>query len=282
MWYFYSKLNVMIVFPNAKINIGLRITGKRADGYHDIETVFYPVGLSDALEFVVSGENPDKDILNVTGLETGSKTYDNIVTMAVISLREKHSFPFLRVHLHKSIPVGAGLGGGSSDAACMLKAINKHFELNLDNSTLKSLALRLGSDCPFFMDGIPSLAAGRGEILTTVKPVLSGYWMVLLNPGVGINTGEAYQNCKPIPVKNNLEELIMLPVIEWKGLILNDFEDFAFKKQPIIGEIKEELYRSNALFSLMSGSGSSVYGIFSKKPGLPRKLKELVIWEGVM
>jgi 4-diphosphocytidyl-2-C-methyl-D-erythritol kinase len=184
--------------------------------------------------------------------------------------------------LHKAIPVGAGLGGGSSDAACLLKVVNKHFSLGMDNSGLKTISLHLGSDCPFFIDGVPSLASGRGEVLTPVKPLLAGYYIVLINPGVGISTVEAYQKCSPAIPLANLEQLLRHPVIEWKGHILNDFEDFAFKKHPFIGDIKDELYRSGAIFSLMSGSGSSVYGIYSEKPELPERLREFVIWEGYM
>jgi 4-diphosphocytidyl-2-C-methyl-D-erythritol kinase len=272
----------MIVFPYAKINIGLRIRGRRPDDFHEIETIFYPVRLCDALEFVVPDQTIIKDILKVTGLDTGSKPVDNLVIKTLLKLRGRSSFPFLKIHLHKVIPAGAGLGGGSSDAACLLKVINRHFVLNIDNSDLKALALELGSDCPFFVDGIPSLATGRGEILTPVKSMLSGYYLTILNPGVGINTGEAYQNCQPGVPSTSLSELVELPVIEWKGIIVNDFEDFAFRKHPIIGDIKEELYKTGALFSLMSGSGASVYGIFSEKPKLPANLKEFVIWEGVM
>ena len=272
----------MVVFPISKINIGLLITGKRPDGFRDIETLFYPVGLCDALEFVISDQHTDKDIFNTTGIYTGSIPEDNLVMKTIFRLRDIKSFPFLKIHLHKAIPAGAGLGGGSSDAACLLKIINKHFGLNIDNHDLKSLALGLGSDCPFFVDGVPSLASGRGEILTPVSPVLSGYYLVIINPGVGISTSEAYQNCKPHLHSISLKQLIERPVIEWKGLIINDFEVFAFKKHPVIGHIKEELYRSNAIFSLMSGSGSSVYGIFLEKPNLPKKLKEFVIWEGVI
>jgi 4-diphosphocytidyl-2-C-methyl-D-erythritol kinase len=270
----------MIVFPNAKINIGLRITGKRTDGYHDIETILYPVRLCDALEFVVPDQPIIKDNLKVTGINTGRGPDDNLVIKTLLKLRENSFFPFLKIHLHKVIPVGAGLGGGSSDAACLLKVINRHFGLKVDDPGLKALALELGSDCPFFVDGIPSLASGRGEIFTPVKPVLSGYYLVLLNPGVEISTGDAFQNCRPGVPSTSLIKLIEHPIIEWKGLIVNDFEDFVFKKYPVIGELKEELYRSKALFSLMSGSGSSVYGIFSEKPKLPWKLEEFVIWEG--
>jgi 4-diphosphocytidyl-2-C-methyl-D-erythritol kinase len=270
----------MIVFPIAKINIGLRITGKRQDGFHNIETIFYPIRLSDALEFVVSDQFTNKDILKVTGIDPGSKPVDNLVMKSIIRLREKKPFPFLQIHLHKAIPVGAGLGGGSSDAACLLNAINKHFDLKFDKNDLRSIALEIGSDCPFFVDGIPSFASGRGEILTAVNKSLSGLYLVLADPGSGINTAEAYRNCKPEKPSVSLHDLFKLPLSDWKKFILNDFEAFAFKKHPLIGELKDELYNSGALFSLMSGSGSSVYGIFSEKPGLSTKLKEYVIWEG--
>ena len=272
----------MIVFPNAKINIGLRITGKRPDGFHNIETLFYPVGLCDALEFVVSDKQTGKDIFVSTGIDTASKPHDNLVIKTILRLREKKTFPFLKIHLLKAIPVGAGLGGGSSDAACMLKVVNKHFVMGIDNRELQAISLYLGSDCPFFIDCVPSLASGRGEVLTPVKPLLAGYYLVLINPGVGISTAEAYQNCSPGIPLTSLKHLLERPVIEWNGNILNDFEDFAFKKHSIIRDIKEALYRSGAVFSLMSGSGSSVYGIFSEKPELPEKLKDYLIWEGVM
>jgi 4-diphosphocytidyl-2-C-methyl-D-erythritol kinase len=270
----------MIVFPNAKINIGLRISGIRPDGYHDIETIFYPIMLTDALEFVITDQAVKEDILIVTGINTGSRPENNLIIKTIDKLRERHSFPFLKIHLHKVIPVGAGLGGGSSDAACLLKVLNKRFELNIDDQDLKARALELGSDCPFFVDCIPSFASGRGEILTAVRSALTNYYLVLINPGVGISTREAYQNCLQRPVSTSLLELYEHPVNEWKGLIYNDFEDYAFRKLPVIRDIKEALYGSGALFSLMSGSGSSVYGIFPGKPELPKKLTEYVIWEG--
>jgi len=272
----------MIVFPKAKINLGLRITGKRPDGYHDIETIFNPVSLSDALEFVVSDEPLKKDILTVTGINTGSNQEDNLVIKTIRKLREKYSVPFLKIHLHKVIPVGAGLGGGSSDAAYLLKAINRCFGLSIDDQNLKATALEMGSDCPFFIDGIPAFASGRGEILKPIKPVLAGFYLILFNPGIWINTREAYLDCRPEHPSISLLQLIDRPIAEWKELIINDFEDFAFNKCPRIGEIKTELYRSGALFSSMSGSGSSVYGIFSGKPELSDQLKENVIYEGVM
>jgi 4-diphosphocytidyl-2-C-methyl-D-erythritol kinase len=272
----------MIVFPKAKINLGLRITRKRPDGYHDIETLFYPVGLGDALEFVVSGEPVNKDVLMVTGINTGNDPEDNLVIKALRKLREKHSIPFLKVHLHKVIPVGAGLGGGSSDAAFLLKAINRFFELSMNDASLKDAALELGSDCPFFIDYTPSFASGRGELLVPVKSVLSGYYILILNPGIEINTREAYQNCFPKEPRESLLLLTKRSVKKWKELIINDFEEYAFKKYPLIGEIKNELYNSGALFSSMSGSGSTVYGIFSEKPEVSVRLKDFVIWEEIL
>lgn len=272
----------MIVFPISKINIGLRITAKRDDGFHNIETIFYPIRLSDALEFVENRESKTADSLTLSGIHVESDPNNNLIMKALAKLRNNHDFPFLKVHLHKAIPTGAGLGGGSSDAACLLKAVNKHFSLNIDINVLRAMALELGSDCPFFIDSIPSYATGRGELLTHLSPLPSGLYLVLLNPGVGINTAEAYKNCRPEIPDLNLNSIYTLPVNEWKNRIVNDFEDFAFRKHPVIGDIKAGLYDAGAMFSLMSGSGSSVYGIFPKKPVLTEDLRKYVIWEGVM
>jgi 4-diphosphocytidyl-2-C-methyl-D-erythritol kinase len=272
----------MIVFPICKINLGLHITAKRPDGYHDIETIFYPLRLCDALEFVISDKSYKKDDLTLTGLDDGSDPDENIVIKTVKKLLECFNIPFLKIHLHKAIPIGAGLGGGSSDAACFTRAINRYFKLNNSMQQLKEIVLEIGSDCPFFIDGTPAYAAGRGEILTPLNPVLKGDYLVLLNPGVAISTGEAYKNCRPASVATSLFQIINRPISEWKDLIVNDFEGFAFRKYPVIGEIKRELYNHGALFSLMSGSGSSLFGIFSDKPELPEKLREFVIWEGIM
>jgi len=272
----------MIIFPKAKINLGLRITGKRPDGYHDIETLLYPIPLSDALELVVSSDSIKKDILTVTGINIGGDPEDNLVMKTLRTLRERHSLPWLRIHLHKVIPAGAGLGGGSSDAVCLLKIMNKCFGLSFDEKVLKTIALELGSDCPFFINGIPSLATGRGEILSPVRPFLDGLYILLLNPGTGISTREAYQNCWPKKPSSSLLQLIDRPIIEWKEKILNDFESFAINKYPLIGEIKNILYDAGALFSSMSGSGTSVYGIFPEKPEIPDRLKDFVIFEGYL
>lgn len=251
----------MISFPKAKINLGLRVIGKRLDGYHDIETIFYPVGLSDALEFVLlPGESDDE--LVVTGLEIRTRPENNLVIKAVKALRSRCHFPVLKVHLHKVIPSGAGLGGGSSDAACMLKTINKYLQLNIDPEELKEIALEIGSDCPFFIDPVPSVARGRGEILKPIKAILEGYYIILLNPGISIATRDAYFNTRISIHETNLEQLILLSPSKWKKLVVNDFEDYAFKLYPVIENIKRSLYRSGAVYSSMSGSGASVYGIF--------------------
>jgi 4-diphosphocytidyl-2-C-methyl-D-erythritol kinase len=279
---FTQNIWKMIIFPKAKINLGLRITRKRPDGYHDIETLFYPVNLTDALEFVVSPAEINLDTLTLTGLETGSDPQENLVMKTVKKLREKHTFPYLKIHLHKVIPVGAGLGGGSSDAAFILKALNRHFELSMDDDVLKRTALELGSDCPFFIDATAAFASGRGEILKPIGSVLTGYYIVMLNPGVGIITREAFRECHPKNPSISLLKIIERPVSEWKELILNDFEDFAFKKHPLIGEMKKELYNCGAFFSLMSGSGSTVYGLFSERPTIPDKLRNFIIWQGTL
>lgn len=268
----------MIIFPKAKINIGLRITGKRNDGYHDIETIFYPVNLYDALEFVAS-QGKD-DTLTVTGLDPGGLPGDNLVMKAVKLLRREFSFPVLRIHLHKAIPSGAGLGGGSSDAAFMINAINRHFNLDIPSGRMMTLALELGSDCPFFLECIPALARGRGEVLEPLEPFLEGCYLVLVNPAIHISTSEAYRNCRPGKSLENLRKLITLPVNEWKDSIRNDFEEYAFGKFPVIGEIKNALYESGAVFSSMSGSGSTVYALFRDKTKLPEELGKLMIYEG--
>ncbi len=272
----------MVIFPKAKINLGLRITGKRHDDYHDIETIFYPVGLCDALELVINTDDRGKDILTLTGIDIEASQDNNLVIRAVNILREQYNLPSLKIHLHKMIPVGAGLGGGSSDAAAALKTMNRIFELALTNNELKKLALNIGSDCPFFIDCQPAWATGRGENLKPIDAVLEGLHIILVNPGLHISTREAYMNCTPSTPGVSLSELINYPVSEWKDHIINDFEKTVFEKFPQIGIIKRVLYKQGALFSLMSGSGSTVYGIFAEKPQIPAILKDYVIYEGVI
>ncbi len=270
----------MVSFPKAKINLGLTISDRRADGFHNIETIFYPVGFCDAMEIVESTDGMETDLLTITGLTLSSRNEDNLVLRAVRMLREVHPFPFLKIHLHKAIPAGAGLGGGSSDAACALCTLNKMFRLSLSTDDLRKIALSLGSDCPFFIESKPCFGTGRGEILTPVTPVLEGYRIVILNTGIQVSTKEAYDYCKPANSGANLYEEFSIPVTEWKTLLVNDFERTVFKKYPSIGILKERLYESGAIFSSMSGSGSSVYGIFREEPVIPDDLTKYAIYKG--
>jgi 4-diphosphocytidyl-2-C-methyl-D-erythritol kinase len=270
----------MVIFPKAKINIGLRITGKRDDGYHDLQTIFYPVQLSDALEFVIKNDQTGPDILTSSGLEVNCETNNNLIIKALHLLRSKYAIPYLLLHLHKKIPLGAGLGGGSSDAAFLLKGLNRYFNLDIASEELKEISLAVGSDCPFFIDCIPSYAEGRGEKLTEVKPLPGGLQLVLVNPGINISTREAYSGCIPYKSISGPADHYELDISEWKGIMVNDFERTVFNKHPGIAAIKESLYDMGAVYSSMSGSGSSLYGIFRVQPVIPEKLKSLVIYSG--
>jgi len=196
----------MLLFPNAKINIGLRIVEKRPDGFHNIETFFYPLDLCDILEFVPIGHDvPD---LRITGIPTGGNAMDNLVIKAWQLMKDKYGIPAVNIHLHKVIPVGAGLGGGSSDAAFMLKGLNKRFGCGCDIGELKEMALKLGSDCPFFIENVPAMGTGRGEVLKPMSVSLKGYIILLKKPGIQINTGWAYGGIKPAVPVSPLEKLI--------------------------------------------------------------------------
>jgi 4-diphosphocytidyl-2-C-methyl-D-erythritol kinase len=272
----------MISFPKAKINIGLRVTEKRPDGFHNIETIFYPIALSDALEFVVSQGNRKEDELVITGINIRTKPEKNLVLRAVKRLRLDYPVPPLTIHLHKVIPAGAGLGGGSSDAACMIRSINKCFRFDISDDDLKGIGMEIGSDCPFFLNPVPSVGTGRGEVLKPIDPFLEGYHIILLNPGFLISTREAYYNCFPSRRDINLEDLIKRPVSEWKKSIVNDFEDFVFKVYPMVSELKEAIYKAGAVYSSMTGSGSTVFGLYKEKPHITDKMKEYLIYEGVL
>jgi 4-diphosphocytidyl-2-C-methyl-D-erythritol kinase len=222
------------------------------------------------------------DILRVTGVLVDASPGNNLVMKAVRKIRIVRNIPFLRIHLHKVIPVGAGLGGGSSDAATILKSLNRYLYLDISNEKLKEISLELGSDCPFFIESNPAFAEGRGELLTPVKPLTEGLHILLVNPEIHINTREAYSYCTPKQPDTNLKELYLLDISEWKNLIINDFEEFIFKKYPQIAAIKKTLYDMGALYSSMSGSGSTVYGIFRRKPLIPESLNDMVIYSDVL
>jgi 4-diphosphocytidyl-2-C-methyl-D-erythritol kinase len=256
----------MIVFPNCKINLGLHIVSKREDGYHNLETIFYPVPLKDSLELILDSSSLKPRItFTQSGLEVKGDTNNNICVKAYQLLVEDFpNLPAVTVHLHKSIPMGAGLGGGSSDAGYMLQLLNEKFNLSISNEKLMQYALKLGSDCPFFIYNKPCLAKGRGEKLIPISLDLKGYQLVLINPGIHISTAEAFSGITPKEPVNSLEDLSKKQIIEWKEFLINDFEESVFKAYPEIEEIKNKLYGIGAIYSSMSGTGSSVYGIFPK------------------
>ncbi len=258
----------MIAFPNCKINLGLNILARMENGFHELETVFYPVNIHDALEIL-----PAKILeteLTVTGLPTGDPG-NNICLKAYHLIRKDYpQLPELSIHLHKAIPLGAGLGGGSADGAAMLQLINKEFTLNISKDQLFGYAFMLGSDCPFFILNKPCLAAGRGEKLTPLPVSLSGYKLVIINPGIHLGTAEAYKNITPAIPRKRISEIISQPIATWKVELKNDFEKQIFEKYPSIKKIKEQLYEEGAIYASMSGSGSTVYGIFKNdiNPGV--------------
>ena len=255
----------MIVFPNAKINLGLRILRKRPDGFHDLESAFLPVGLTDMLEIVPS---PDKsNRLTLTGIPLEA-TDENLCIRALRLLKEKHGIPDVNLHLHKRIPTGAGLGGGSSDAAFTLRALNEMFGLGLDVPLLMEYASKIGSDCPFFIINQSSLATGRGEQLEPLSLNLSGYTIILVQPRITINTSQAYQMITPGDNNQPVKEVLRLAPEEWNDRLVNHFEVPIFEKYPEIGDLKKALYTAGAVYASMTGSGSAVFGFFRESPNL--------------
>jgi 4-diphosphocytidyl-2-C-methyl-D-erythritol kinase len=256
----------VISFPNCKINLGLHILGKREDGFHNLETVFYPVPFKDALELIPS-TNTDIEFTG-TGLVVDGNAADNLCVKAYHLLKKDFTeIRAVKMHLHKAIPLGAGLGGGSADAAFMLKLLNEKFHLNLSTDQLINYALQLGSDCPFFIINKPCFASSRGEVLEEILLDLSAYKIVLINPGIHINTGWAFSNITPALPEKSIKEIIQQPVNTWKDELKNDFETAVFSAHPAIKEIKEALYAQGAIYAAMSGSGSTVFGIFEPNTG---------------
>lgn len=254
----------MITYPNAKINIGLSITGRRPDGYHNIESVFYPINLQDAVEIkTIEGEEPQGGYnLKVSGTILDGTPDDNLVVKAYQLLRKDFNFPAQKIHLYKHIPVGAGLGGGSSDAAAIIKMLNEKFALGLTSEQMQHYAVQIGADCPFFINNTPVFATGIGNIFTPIELSLHGKTIILVKPDIFVSTRDAYALVKPSPAAIPLTEAIKQPISEWKQIITNDFEKSVFAKYPEIAAIKDKLYDMGALYASMSGSGSAVYGIF--------------------
>ncbi|GBL34600.1 4-diphosphocytidyl-2-C-methyl-D-erythritol kinase [Filimonas sp.] len=280
-----STFTPMLRFPNCKINLGLSVTHKREDGYHALDTVFYPLPLCDVLEFIES----DEMIFESSGLDIPGDANDNIILRAYRLL--KHDFPSipnLHIHLHKNIPTGGGLGGGSSDAAFMLMMMDECFNLSHSPSSatllpLTPYALSLGSDCPFFLYNTPCHALGRGELLTPINVDLSAYCFVLILPSIHIPTPWAFTQLTPAPPPKSTKDIIRRPIETWKDILKNDFEEGIFKAYPLLKKIKEDLYHAGAVYASMSGSGSTMFGIIDKirLEDVKKKIDEEKLFEGL-
>jgi len=251
----------MLSFPNAKINLGLHITEKRPDGFHNLESCFYPVGWTDVLEIIES------DVLQFTssGITIPGHAADNLCVKAYQALAKDFGLPPVHIHLHKAIPIGAGLGGGSSDAAFAAKLLNDKFSLNLSPDQLEDYVRLLGSDCAFFVRNQPCFAHGKGDRFEDTPVSLKDYSLTLVYPAIHVSTVEAYAGIRPQTPAIPLKTVLAQPVGDWKNNLANDFETGVFARHPALASIKEKLYRSGAVYAAMSGSGSTVYGIFKRE-----------------
>ena len=253
----------MIIFPNAKINLGLKIINRRNDGYHNIATIFYPVKIKDALEIVEA----DELTFTSSGIPIPGDPLQNLCMKAWQLLSKDHSIPKVHIHLHKQIPVGAGLGGGSADAAFCIRLLNEKFNLQLDTTAMEDYARQLGSDCAFFIKNKPVIALGKGDEFESIELNLDKYFLVLVMPPVHVSTVDAYSGVQPSGA-GHLPDLLSLQPEQWRTVLQNDFEEPVFRKYPQISEIKKALYESGALYASMSGSGASVYAVFGKEVSL--------------
>lgn len=256
----------MVVFPNAKINLGLNVAERRNDGYHNILSVFYPIGLTDVLEFVKNVDS-DTDRITYSGLPIPGNPAENLILESLKLIREVQFVPALKIHLHKIIPMGAGLGGGSSDGTFFLKALNEEFQVGLTEEKLEELALKLGSDCPFFVRNIPLSVSGRGELFEEIGVNLEGKYIALVFSDLHISTGAAYREMElKTPAIPPAEVVNRMNITEWSKYLANDFENHAFLEHPQLRQTKSQLYEMGALYASMTGSGSTIYGIFDSIP----------------
>ncbi len=266
----------MISFPPCKINLGLNIISKRADGYHDIETCFYPVPWTDILEIVPSKEFS----FTSSGTPIPGANDQNLCVKAYQLLQQDFDLPPVSIHLHKIIPTGAGLGGGSSDAAYTLKILNSVFDIQLGTQQLQEYASKLGSDCSFFIESKPMFGEGRGELLTEISLDLRGYFLVLISPNVHVSTAQAYAGVVPQIPPYSCKRILKKPVNQWRQILSNDFEQSVFKRHPLIGEVKDSLYARGAAYASMSGSGSTVFGLFAYQVDLKDQYVGMTYWAG--
>ena len=269
----------MISFPPCKINLGLHVVSKRPDGYHNIETCFYLIPWADILEIIPS----DVLAFSNSGISIPGRQEENLCLKAYELLRKNFDLKPVKIHLHKVIPMGAGLGGGSSNAPHTLRILNTIFNLQLKYDQLRQYASQLGSDCAFFIEDKPMIGSGRGEVLEKVEVNLKGKFIILVKPDIHVSTAEAYAGVKPSNGSNRIRDVVgNSDLTKWKDSLQNDFEDSVFKKYPVIGEVKEKLYQHGATYASMSGSGSAVYGIFEKPVELTNQFSGMGYWSGTL
>jgi 4-diphosphocytidyl-2-C-methyl-D-erythritol kinase len=274
---FPIDLLYMITFPNAKINLGLRVVRKRIDGYHDIETIMYPIGLADALEVVPAADGIFG--FSATGIIVEGDAEDNLCVKAFRLMQLKYGLPEVKIHLHKVIPTGAGLGGGSSDAAFALKLLRRIFSIKNCNDDLRQMAAQLGSDCSFFVENIPALAKGRGEDLMKLSIKLKGYHLLLVKPEIEVSTPWAYSKINPSGISLPAVKELSSDVYKWQSLLCNDFEPVVMDEYPHIKQIRNRMLEMGAVYSAMSGSGSAVFGLFNTHPEIHGdEFKNMFVW----
>lgn len=268
----------MVLFPNAKINIGLRITEKRSDGFHNLESCFYPVPLNDLLEIIPAASTSFSN----GGIAVPGNASNNLCMRAYDRLKQDFDLPPIQLYLHKLIPIGAGLGGGSADAAFTLRLLNEQFQLGLSGHQLLNYARPLGSDCAFFIENRPMYCFEKGDQFEEIDLSLKGYTIVLIYPNLAISTAEAYAGVRPEKPATSLRTLLQAPIESWKETVQNDFEKHLFGMYPILQFLKQELYHIGALYASMSGSGSTIYGIFDQPIELPAQFETYQVWQKML
>ena len=277
----------MITFPIAKINLGLNVVEKRLDGYHNLQTVFYPVPIMDALEIAPMSEGFPSDVdcdLKVTNIHIEGDEQRNLVVRAYQLLKKDFpSLPRIHTHLWKGIPTQAGMGGGSSDCAYMIRLLNETFDLQLTDEQMQQYAAQLGADCAFFIESVPCYAEGIGEQLEPISLDLSGWYIGVVRPDIPVPTKEAFSRIHPHYPALNCREVVMQPVETWRDNLINDFEDSVFALHPEIGAVKEQLYKMGATYAAMSGSGSALFGLFKEEPdGLRQAFPDMFTFSTVL
>ncbi len=258
----------MICFPTAKINLGLHILNKRSNGFHNIETVMFPIQWNDALEVIESNNTSNDFELQVSGISIDGALQDNLLYKTFLKIKALKSIPNITVYLHKNIPMGAGLGGGSANVGFFINLLNTKFKLQLSNTEKETIAASIGSDCAFFIYNKPTLCTGKGNLLTPINIDLTGYYIYVVYPNIHSNTALAYKNCTINSSAASLQHILDQPMNTWKHSLINDFEPGIFKAYPIIEQIKNTMYDNGALYASLSGSGSSVYGIYETNPNI--------------